>query len=59
MSYNVKYFKETEFAESSSENRGVFRTQASIYNGAFLWIDLTAYFVCNKSSILDVLLDYV
>ena len=27
-----------------SEYRGVFRTQASIYDGAFLWIDLTVYY---------------
>ena len=25
-----------------------------MYDGAFLWIHLTAYYFCNKSSIIDV-----
>ena len=40
--------------KESSRSRGVFRTQASIYDGAFLWINLTDYYFCNKSSIIDV-----
>ena len=32
---NVKYFKEIKSFEESSKSRGVFRTQASIYDGAF------------------------
>ena len=45
--------------EESSKSRGVFRTQASIYGGAFLWIYLTAYYFCNKSSVIDVRLGYI
>ena len=48
-----------EAFEESSKSRGVFRTQASIYNGAFLWIYLTAYFFRNKSSIIDFWLGYI
>ena len=40
--------------KESSKSRGVFRTQASIYDGAFLWINLTDYYFCNKSCIIDV-----
>ena len=35
------------------------RTQASIYDGAFLWIYLTAYYFRNKISIVDVWLVYI
>ena len=34
----VKYFKEIKRFEEPSKSRGVFRTQARIYDGAFLWI---------------------
>ena len=34
-SYNVKHLRNRTFKESS-KSRGVFRTQASIYDGAFL-----------------------
>ena len=47
------------FEMSSSKSRGVFRTWASIYNGVFLWTYLTAYYFCNKSSIIDVWLGYI
>ena len=50
-SRNIKYLKEIK-------SRGAFRTQASVYEGAFLWIYLTAYYFCNKSSIIDVRLGY-
>ena len=50
-SRNIKYLKEIK-------SRGVFRTQASVYEAAFLWIYLTAYYFCNKSSIIDVRLGY-
>ena len=40
--------------KESSESRGVFRTQSSIYDGGFLWTYLTAYYFCNKGSIADV-----
>ena len=39
--------------------RGVFRTQAKIYDGAFLGMYLTAYYFHNKSSIIDVRLGYI
>ena len=45
--------------KESSKSRGVFRTQASIYDKAFLWICLTTYYFCNKSSVTDVRLCYV
>ena len=51
-SYDVKYFKEIK-------SRDVFRTQTSIYNGAFLWIYLTACYLCIKSSTIDVPLGYI
>ena len=34
-SYNVKYFKERKTFEESSKSRDMFRTQVSIYDGAF------------------------
>ena len=39
--------------------RGMFRTQASIYDGAFLWIYPTAYNFCNKTPFTDVPLGYI
>ena len=45
--------------KESSKSRGVFRTQASIYDGAFLWIYLMDYYICNKNSITDVQLGYI
>ena len=45
--------------KESSKNIGVFRTQASIYDGAFLWIYLMDYYICNKNSIIDVRLGYI
>ena len=47
------------FEESSSKRRGVFRTQASIYDGTFLWIYLTAYYFRKKISTIDVRLGYI
>ena len=47
--YYVKCFKEIKRLKSKS--RGVFRTQKSIYDGAFLWIYLTVYYFHNKISI--------
>ena len=44
--------------KESSKSRGVFRTQASIYDGVFLRIYLGTYYFCNKSSITDVRLTY-
>ena len=44
--------------EESSKRRGVFRARVSIYSGAFLWAYLTAYYFCNKSSVIDVQLVY-
>ena len=45
--------------EESSKSRGVFRTHASIYDGAFLWILLTVLYFCNISSIIDLRLCYI
>ena len=56
--FNVKYFKET-FEESSSKSSAVFRTKVSIYDGAFLWIYLTANCFRNKTYIIDVILGYI
>ena len=64
----VKYFKKvTDVRSLIMQNtlkslmswRVVFRTQASIYHGAFLWLYLKAYYFCNKSSITDVRLDFM
>ena len=44
-SYNVKY-RNKMFVESS-KSRGIFRTQANIYNGVFLSTYLTAYYKKN------------
>ena len=46
-SYNVKHLRNRTFKESS-KSRGVFRAQASIYDGAFLWIYLAALFLQLK-----------
>ena len=56
-SYNVKYVKEIKRLRSLQKT-GLFRTQASIYVGAFLWIYLTTYYFPNKSFIIDVQLGY-
>ena len=50
--------KNKTFGESS-KSRGVFRTHANIYDGAFLWIYLTAYYFRNISSIIDLRLGYI
>ena len=47
-------FKVKTFEESSSRSRCVFGTQASTHVGAFLWINLKAYYFHNKNSIIDV-----
>ena len=39
--------------------RGVFKTQANIYHGAFLGMCLTAYYFQKKSSIIDVRVGYI
>ena len=45
--------------EDSPKRGDIFRTEASNYDGAFLWIYLTAYYFRNKSSIIDVRLGYI
>ena len=45
--------------KESSKSSGVFRTQPSIHDGDFLWIYLTAYYFCNRSSIIDTQLGYI
>ena len=45
--------------EAYSESKGVFRTQESICDGAFLWIYLSTYYFCNVGSIIDVRLGYM
>ena len=40
--------------EESSKSRGVFRAQASIYHGAFMWINLTAHYFRNKISTIII-----
>ena len=45
--------------EEFSKSRGEFRTQGSIYDGAFFWTYLMAYYFRNKNSIIDVRLGYV
>ena len=44
--------------EELSKSRGVFRTQVSIYDGA-LGKNLTDYYFCHKSFIIDVRLSYI
>ena len=61
-SSKVKYFKVIKRLKSQkriSKSRGVFRTQVGIYDGAFLWVHLTAYYFRNKSSITNVRLGYI
>ena len=53
---DVKYLKEVK---ESSKSRSILRTQARIYDGAFLWIYSTTYYFSNKSSIIDVRMGYV
>ena len=53
-----EFFKES-FEESSSKSSVVFRTQVSIYDGAFLWIYLTANYFRSKNYIIDVILGYI
>ena len=50
--YNEKSFKKIKRFEESSKSRGVFRTHASIYDGAFMWMYLTALYFCSISSII-------
>ena len=50
--------KNKTFAESP-KSRSVFRTHAGIYDGAFLWIYLTALYFRNVSSIIDLRLAYI
>ena len=44
--------------KESSKNRGVFKTQASIYDGAFCEYTYWIY-ICNKNFIIDVRLGYI
>ena len=44
LSHNLKHFEE-ELFEESSKSRDLFRTQANICDGAFLWIHLTAFII--------------
>ena len=46
VSYNVKYFKEIKRLKSLQKAEN-FRTQASIFDGAFLRIYSTAYFIID------------
>ena len=55
--YNEKSFKKIKRLKSLQKS--VFRTHASIYDGAFLWIYLTALYFCNISAIVDLRLGYV
>ena len=55
----MKYFKEIKRLKSLSKSRVVFRTQASIYDEAFLSIYLTAYYFRNISPTIDVWLCYI
>ena len=56
--YDVKYFLEMKRLKDL-QSEGVFRIQASICDGAFLWIYLTAYYFYNTSSIIDVWVGYI
>ena len=51
--------KRNKTLKESSKSRDVFIIQASIYDGASLWIYLTAYYLSNKNSIIDVWLGYI
>ena len=58
--FNVKYFKEIKRLKGLQVKAvSYFRTQVSIYDGAFLWIYLTAYYFPNKCFIIDVQLGYI
>ena len=54
-----KILQRNKIFEESSKSRGVFRTKASIYDGVFLWIFLTASYFHNKGSIIDIRLGYI
>ena len=56
---NEKSFEKKKAFEKSSKSSGVFRTHARIYNGAFLWIYLSALYYRNISSIIDLRLGYI
>ena len=55
----MENFLKNKMFEESSKSRAVFGTDASMYNGAFLWIYLTAKYFHNISSIIDLRLDYI
>ena len=55
----VKYFIEIKCLKSLQKAEAYLRNQASIYDGAFLWVYLTAYYFRNKSFIIDVQLGYI
>ena len=57
--YTEKSFKKIKRLKSLQKRRRVFRTHASICDGAFLRIYLTALYFCNMSSIIDLRLGYV
>ena len=50
----MKYFQEIKRLKSLQKVEAYFRTQVSIYDGAFLRIYLTAYYFSNESYIKDV-----
>ena len=54
-----KFLWKNKAFEESSKCRGVFRTNASIYDGAFLWVYLSALYFRNISSIIDLRLGYI
>ena len=58
-SYNEKFFKEIKHLKSFQKTEELFRTQASNYDGAFLWIYLTVYYFLNISSIIDLRPGYI
>ena len=45
--------------EESSKSRGVFRTHARIYDGAFVWIYLTDLYFRNISSMIGLRPGYI
>ena len=55
--YSENSFKKT--FQESSKSRRIFRTHASIYDGAFLWIYLRALNFRNISSIIDLRPSYI
>ena len=56
---NLKCLKKIKVFGESSKSRGVFKTLANIYGGAFLWMHLTTYCFHNESSIIDVRQGYI